>query len=71
MFFPRANLPGLLQWVSDWLPLTQVVELVRPLFLGRWPDHALLHLVVLACYTLLAWNVALALTRESKKKLGS
>jgi len=64
VFFPRENLPPLLQLVSAWLPLTQAVELVRPLFLGRWPPDVLLHLAVLAAYALLAWNVALALTRR-------
>lgn len=64
VFFPRENLPPLLQLVSAWLPLTQAVELVRPLFLGRWPAGALLHLAVLAAYALVAWNIALALTRR-------
>jgi lipooligosaccharide transport system permease protein len=64
VFFPRENLPPLLQAASAWLPLTQAVELVRPLFLGRWPGDVLLHLTVLAAYALVAWNIALALTRR-------
>jgi len=64
VFFPRENLPPLLQHVSAWLPLTQAVELVRPLFMGRWPADALLHLVVLVLYALLAWSIALALTKR-------
>jgi lipooligosaccharide transport system permease protein len=64
VFFPRDNLPPLLQQVSAWLPLTQAVELVRPLFMDRWPADALLHLGVLVLYTLVAWRVALALTRR-------
>jgi lipooligosaccharide transport system permease protein len=64
VFFPRENLPPWLQLVSAWLPLTQAVELVRPLFLGRWPPDVLLHLVVLVVYTVVAWNIALALTRR-------
>lgn len=64
VFFPRENLPPWLQLFSAWLPLTQAVELVRPLFLGRWPSDVLLHLVVLVAYTVVAWNIALALTRR-------
>lgn len=64
VFFPRTNLPRVLQWVSDILPLTQVVELVRPLFLGHWPGQAGWHLAVLVAYTLVAWQIALLLTRR-------
>jgi lipooligosaccharide transport system permease protein len=64
VFFPRDNLPLLLQHVSAWLPLTQAVELVRPLFLGQWPQDVLLHLGVLVLYALVAWSIALALTRR-------
>jgi lipooligosaccharide transport system permease protein len=64
VFFPRDNLPPVLQLLSAWLPLTQAVELVRPLFLGRWPSAAALHLAVLAGYAALGWVVALALTRR-------
>ena len=64
VFFPREQLPFVLQHISTWLPLTQVVELVRPLFLGRLPAQAGLHLGVLLLYALAAWTVALALTRR-------
>ena len=64
VFFPRDNLPALLQHISAWLPLTQAVELVRPLFMGRWPGDVLLHLAVLALYAAVAWTIALALTRR-------
>jgi len=64
VFFPRDNLPLVLQHVSAWLPLTQAVELVRPLFLGQWPQDVLLHLGVLLLYALVAWSIALALTRR-------
>ena len=30
VFFPREQLPGAVRTVSDWLPLTNAVELVRP-----------------------------------------
>jgi len=64
VFFPRDNLPAALRHVSDWLPLTQAVELVRPLFQGHWPADALLHLGVLALYAVVAWRIALKLTQR-------
>lgn len=64
VFFPREQLPSFLQQVSGWLPLTQAVELVRPLFLGRWPPDVALHLLVLALYAVVAWRIALAMTRR-------
>jgi len=64
VFFPRDQLPGAVRWLSDLLPLTHAVELVRPLFMDRWPDSPLLHLAVLALYAVVAFWVALALTRK-------
>jgi lipooligosaccharide transport system permease protein len=37
---------------------------VRPLFMDRWPEHALRNGVVLAAYAVAAFWVALALTRR-------
>ena len=64
VFFPREQLPEAVRMVSDWLPLTSAVELVRPLFLDRWPEHALRHVLVLAAYAVLAFQVSLACTRK-------
>ena len=64
VFFPRDQLPPLVQTLSDWLPLTQAVALVRPLFLDQWPSDAWLHLAVLAVYAGVAWRIALHLTRQ-------
>ncbi|OGA95818.1 MAG: nodulation protein NodJ [Burkholderiales bacterium RIFCSPHIGHO2_12_FULL_61_11] len=64
VFFPREQLPGVLRLISDVLPLTAAVELIRPLFLGEWPARALLHLVVLVAYAVVGFWVALALTRK-------
>ena len=64
VFFPRDQLPSVLRHISDWLPLTAAVELVRPLFLGQWPAMGLQHLAVLVVYAVGGFWVALALTRK-------
>ena len=64
VFFPRDQLPEVVQWLSLLLPLTHVVELVRPFFMHQWPNHAALHLGVLVGYAVVAFWVALALTRK-------
>lgn len=64
VFFPREQLPEVVRQVSEGLPLTNAVELVRPLFLDQWPERAGLHLSVLAVYAVTAFWIALALTRK-------
>lgn len=64
IFFPREQLPGLVRVISDWLPLTNAVELVRPLFMDQWPTHPLQHSLVLGVSAVAAFWLALALTRK-------
>ncbi len=64
VFFPREQLPWLLRAVSDYLPLTSAVELVRPLFMDQWPAAPGHHLAVLAVYAVSAFWLALGLTRR-------
>lgn len=64
VFFPREQLPGFMQAIAQWLPLTAAVELIRPLFLGQAPAQAAQHLAVLLAYGMGAFWVALALTRK-------
>ena len=64
VFFPQSQLPPLVRHVAEWLPLSQAGLLVRPLFLGEWPQQAWLHLGVLAGTAALSFWVALALTRR-------
>ena len=64
VFFPRQQLPGVVRAVSDWLPLTNAVELVRPIFMDQWPAHPVRNLLVLAVYAVAAFWAALALTRR-------
>jgi lipooligosaccharide transport system permease protein len=67
VFFPRDQLPGIVRDISAWLPLTQAIALVRPLFMDQWPTDVALHLGVLAVYTLVAWKIALHLTKKRFK----
>ena len=67
IFFPREQLPPWVQAVTAWLPLTAAVELVRPLFMDQWPAQAARHGLVLATYAVVAFWVALALTRRRFK----
>jgi lipooligosaccharide transport system permease protein len=64
VFFPRDQLPAAVRAASEWLPLTAAVELVRPMFMDRWPEAPLRHLLVLAAYAVVAFWIALALTRR-------
>jgi lipooligosaccharide transport system permease protein len=67
VFFPRDQLPGIVRDISEWLPLTQAIALVRPLFLDQWPANPALHLAVLGLYALVAWKIALHLTKKRFK----
>lgn len=67
VFFPRDQLPAVVRALSDWLPLTNAVELVRPLFMDQWPDNPWRHSAVLVVTTVAAFWVALALTRKRFK----
>jgi len=64
VFFPREQLPPIVRAISDWLPLTNAVELVRPLFMDQWPTQPLRHGLVLLVFTVVGFWVALALTRK-------
>mgnify|MGYP003644702607 CR=1 FL=1 len=64
IFFPREQLPPLVRAITDWLPLTNAVELVRPLFMDQWPDDPGRALLVLLVYAVGAFWIALALTRR-------
>ena len=64
IFFPRDQLPPFVRLVADWLPLSAAVDLVRPLFMDRWPEHALRHGLVLVVFSVASFWVALALTRR-------
>jgi lipooligosaccharide transport system permease protein len=64
IFFPLDQLPTVVRTISQWLPLTNAVELVRPLFMDQWPSQPLRHALVLAGYAVGGFWIALALTRK-------
>ena len=68
VFFPRSQLPEWIQLISWYLPLTQSIELVRPLFLGQWPEFAITHLCVLLITAITAYLIALKLTKKRFEK---
>jgi len=64
VFYPVGNMPGWLQGFARVLPLTQGVELARPLLLGRRPATPIVPVLALALYAVVAYAVALALLRR-------
>jgi lipooligosaccharide transport system permease protein len=64
VYFPREQLPPFLWTLSEWLPLTAAVSLVRPLFMGEWPTSVLANLGLLAIYGLGSFFLALRLTER-------
>lgn len=64
VFFPVSQLPGWLQSVSAWLPLSAAIELSRPLVLGHAPDAVLRPVLVLLAYALGGFWLAAVLTRR-------
>ena len=64
IFFPLEQLPVAVRVVADWLPLSNAVALVRPLFMDQWPAEAARHALVLTAYAVVSFWLALALTRK-------
>jgi lipooligosaccharide transport system permease protein len=64
VFFPIEQLPHWLQMVSQALPLTHAVELVRPLMTGNVPGAIGTHAAVLTAYAVVSCYVALVLARR-------
>jgi lipooligosaccharide transport system permease protein len=64
IFFPREQLPDFVRVIADWLPLSVAVDLVRPMFMDRWPDEPWRLVLVLAGFAGVSFWIALALTRK-------
>lgn len=61
LFFPREILPMPIYLLSELLPLTQIIKLVRPLAQGQMPEQILLpvvYLVICICvFTFIAYQL--------------
>ena len=68
VFFPVSQLPGPLQAVTQFLPLTHAVELARPLMSGAVPSNIALHVCVLTAFAVVSFYVALVLARRRRLK---
>lgn len=64
VFFPTAQLPAALQALSAMLPLSHAVALARPILYGEFPANALVHVAVLAVYSLAGFYLANVLIRR-------
>ncbi|MDT8989988.1 ABC transporter permease [Curvibacter sp. APW13] len=64
VFFPLDQLPAAVAAVAAWLPLSNAVALVRPLFMDQWPQDWLRPALVLLAYASLSFWLALGLTRK-------
>ncbi len=64
IFFPLEQLPAVVRTISEWLPLTNAVQLVRPLFMDQWPAHVARPVLILVTYAVGGFWLALALTRK-------
>jgi lipooligosaccharide transport system permease protein len=64
VYFPVDQMPAWLAAVANVLPLKHAIDVARPLMLARVPENVLLHLAVLVTYALVAYYVALVLTRR-------
>ncbi len=64
IFFPLEQLPEVVRAISQWLPLTNAIDLVRPLFMDQWPQDPARHFLVLLVYAVTGFWIALALTRK-------
>jgi lipooligosaccharide transport system permease protein len=64
VFFPIAQLPTVVQWLANALPLTHAVALVRPLIIGHWPENVLLHGFILLAYGVIGFIIATRLMRK-------
>ena len=64
VYFPVEQMPGWLATAAGFLPLKHAIDLARPLMLGRVPGNVALHVGVLLFYAVVAYYVALVLTRR-------
>jgi len=64
VFFPVDRMPPVLQAIANALPLKHAIDVARPLLLGHMPPNLALHFAVILAYAVVAFYVALVLTRR-------
>ena len=64
VYFPVEQMPAWLAHIASVLPLKHAIDMARPLMLGQAPADIALHVAVLAVYAIVAYYVALVLTRR-------
>ena len=56
LFFPREVLPAPIYYISEFLPLTQIIKLARPIALGEVPDQIVMPVIFLSiCFVIFTW----------------
>lgn len=65
VFFPIEQLPSPVQIVASWMPLTTVIDLVRPLVLfGEMPTALMGHIIFLLALSFFAFWISVTLARR-------
>ena len=64
VYFPVDRMPAWLAAIAAALPLKHAIDIARPLMLDTVPASVPLHLAVLTAYAIVAYYVALLLTRR-------
>jgi lipooligosaccharide transport system permease protein len=57
-------MPAPLQAVAALLPLSHAIDIARPLLTGQLPANLFVHVAVLIGYAVVAYYIALVLTRR-------
>ncbi len=64
VFFPLTSLPEVVRDGVSALPLFHIVEMVRPLMTGGFPDNLLIHIAVPVIYCLSFLSIAILLLKK-------
>ncbi|MGI9228449.1 MAG: ABC transporter permease [Gammaproteobacteria bacterium] len=64
VFYPVTTLPEAVQPVLSLLPLSHAIALIRPLATGTMPQDIILHISVLASFTITGFYLAVILVRR-------
>lgn len=64
VYYPTTQLPNWLQAISEVLPLSAAVQLIRPLILGQMPVAPLGNIAVLLVTCIASFYIAVVLTRR-------